>query len=553
MRRFDVMQTNWPPPLIANRYRLLDPIGEGGFGVVFRAHDLKFQPPRLVALKLLHLNLKNDVQICADLRREAGILASFSHPNILRVLDFEVTPDLAYIVTELAAGGSLAHQLRPDATQPPVPFTPVQVAAYLEQICRGLDEIHTKGQVHRDIKPANILLDGTGRVLLADFGVALTLSNAASSRLVTTMVAWGTAEYAAPEVWDDKVGKASDIYALGVLAYQMLTGYTPYQGSAPAVMKQHLTGLVPPLSRAAPGLDYPPTLDGVIAQAMAVSPSERYKKAMDFYLAFQAALDTAARPVPSLLGSFWRAIATPPVSVSPNRSGQPPVSINKGKSLSPQEAARQRLAQQLDYLTELFEKAERWGEWDSAIEVGKLILNLDKANQAILERTAHAYRERALAFLKQREYRHAFGDLMAAIKLDPAAHAGGLKRLLIVTYDFAAACGAVFKALQPPPLDPALAPGRSSAKTIRDFNQAIEFEPNRSENYFERGKYYFDRRDYERAIGDFSRALELEPDSFLKTCYYRERGAAFERQGNRKAARQDYREADKYLRVATNF
>ncbi len=547
------MQTNWPPSLIANRYRLLEPIGEGGFGVVFRAHDLKFQPPRLVALKLLHLNLINDAQICADLRREAGILAGFNHPNILRVLDFEVTPDLAYIVTELAAGGSLEHQLRPDATQPPLPLLPAQVAAYLEQICRGLDEIHAKGQVHRDIKPANILLDGTGRVLLADFGVALTLNNAVSSRLVTAMVAWGTAEYAAPEVWDDKVGKASDIYALGVLAYQMLTGHTPYQGSAPAVMKQHLTGPVPLLSRAAPGLDYPPALDAVIARAMAISPTERYKRATDFHLAFQAALNTSIRPGPSLIGSFWRAIATPPVSTTQNRNSPPPVNINKGRPLSPQEAARQRLAQQLDYLTELFEKAEQWAEWDSAIEVGKLILNLDKADGAMLERTAHAYRERALAFLKQREYRHAFGDLMAAIKLDPEAHAGGFKRFLVVSYDFVAACGAVFKALQPPPLDPAFETSRPGAKTTRDLNRAIELEPNRSENYFERGKYYFDRRDYEQAIGDFSHAIELEPDSFLKTCYYRERGAAFERKGNRKAARQDYREADKYLRVATNF
>ncbi len=107
--------------VIANRYRLTRTLGKGSFGEVFQAEDTKFEPPRPVALKLLRAELFEDEQVRSEIKREASILARFNHPNILRVIDFEVTPTLAYIVTELAEGGSLEKKLRPDPLKPPVP------------------------------------------------------------------------------------------------------------------------------------------------------------------------------------------------------------------------------------------------------------------------------------------------------------------------------------------------------------------------------------------------------------------------------------------------
>src|SRR5437764_6687613 len=116
--------------LIFGRYRLHQSLGKGSFGEVFYAEDIQFDPPRAVAFKLLHPQYVSDPNVREDLKREAGILARFDHPNILRVLDFGISEDIAFIVTELAQGGSLARRLRPDPTKPPVPLPLGEVANY---------------------------------------------------------------------------------------------------------------------------------------------------------------------------------------------------------------------------------------------------------------------------------------------------------------------------------------------------------------------------------------------------------------------------------------
>lgn len=545
-------QVSGPPALIANRYRLLYSLGEGGFGEVFCAEDLKFDPPRRVALKLLHDQLLSDPQVRADLKREAGILASFNHPNILKILDFEVMPNLAYIITELAEAGSLENKLHPNSQQSPVAIPFPLVKNYLEQICRALDEIHQQGRIHRDIKPANILLDSTGRVLLADFGVALTASSN-SSRLLTSVIAWGTAEYAAPEVWDDQVGKASDIYALGILLYQMLTGYAPYQGSNPALMKQHLTEPMPPLSKYAPGLVYPPALDAVIARAVAKNPRDRYRKAGELYQAFQTALETPTNP--SLLRSVLKLVESVAVTPAVSQPVTTPAGPSRVKSQPQAGPNRNELDQHLNYLLQLFEKSERLQDWDSALEISQLILNLDKNHEPALARTAQVYKERAFVSLEKHEYRYAFRDFMNSIKYDPAlndSRIGNFRHYVLAASDFIKAFNTLLKILRPERSQLGSGANYGPVATY-DFNRAIELEPYRGEHYFERGRYMLSKGDYDRAIRDFTHALELETDNFMKTCYYRERGLAFEKKGNRRAARRDYREADKYLRLATNF
>ncbi len=367
-KTFSTIDTNEPP--LAGRYRLSRLLGEGVFGKVFYAEDLKFEPPRAVAVKLLHSHHAITPEAQKDFEHEASTLAQLNHPNILRVLDFGVSEETAYIVTALAPGGSLAQKLGfPYYSGKRLSFD--EVAHYLEQITAALDVAHAKGLVHRDIKPQNILLDEADRPLIADFGLALLvgteptdeliergfeskildatliptpkpplpqfeaktkpepptptfensqnspaqiertteipappsppgamrpIQEAATGAAINAKIA-GTPLYMAPEMWQGYVARASDIYALGVMLYQMLTGYPPYQGNQFQLMGQHLNGPIPPLSRYAPDLKYPFMLDVVISAAMAKNPAERPNPPSELYRRFKEAL-TQSLPLP---------------------------------------------------------------------------------------------------------------------------------------------------------------------------------------------------------------------------------------------------------------
>lgn len=316
--------------LIFGRYRLHQSLGKGSFGEVFYAEDIQFDPPRAVAFKLLHQQYISDPNIREDLKREAGILARFDHPNILRVLDFGISEDIAFIVTELAQGGSLARHLRPDPTKPPVPMALSEVANYLDQLADALDEAHEQGLIHRDIKPQNILMDRRGRPLLADFGLATAVNGSSSSVMVDTSGS-GTPLYMSPEQWQGRAGRASDIYSLGAVVYQMVTGQPPFHGNQYELFGQHLNAPVPRMGEQAPGLSYPPALDNVIAHAMTKDPRQRIRPAKELARHFRMALTMDRNALPSDAQPTLDATATvvrPPYAgpqVSGTTSGTAPV------------------------------------------------------------------------------------------------------------------------------------------------------------------------------------------------------------------------------------
>jgi WD40 repeat protein len=303
--------------VIANRYRLVKSLGKGTFGEVFEALDEKFQPPRQVAIKLLHPQFLADQEVRDSIRQEAGNLARFSHPNILRVHDFEVRDELAFLVTDIAVGGSLMDKLRPNANLSNASLTVEEVLRVLQHISGALDEAHANGLIHRDIKPQNILLDKWNNYLLADFGLATAISSTATSMMVNAPVT-GTPLYMAPEQWEGASGKPSDIYALGVLTFQMLTGEPPFRGNNMALAFQHLNTTTPKLKDRAALLKYNPALDEVIAQAMAKKPQSRPKSATEFYQKFKKALEA---PVPTVniedLLKEVPVFTTPPPEVKP--------------------------------------------------------------------------------------------------------------------------------------------------------------------------------------------------------------------------------------------
>jgi serine/threonine protein kinase len=407
------MQNSWPsvpnyndPRLVGRRYLLEHSLGEGGFAEVFYAYDTHFQPNRPVALKLLYPQLLTDPQVCRDLQNEASALAAFNHPHILKVLDFEFNPAQAYLVTELAEGGSLDELLRP-AGKPGQFLTLSQALVYLEQLASALDEAHRAGVIHRDIKPKNILLDRQGRALLADFGLAMTITH--SVALKTMQSVFGTPEYTAPEVWEDKVGKASDIYALGAVLFEMLAGQAPFQGSLPALLKQHLHDPVPRLGDRKPDLVYPAQLDEVLAQAMAKDPAQRPRSATElFRLARQVnqnATNPATFPPPRPYNrsvysyppqgfdpNFYRAKTVPTPAPNPAPQGDPAASpANRGAGLT-----QLPVGELLADLSAQLKSTDPVGRWRKATRLGGTLLE-------------HTYRHKEL-------YLKAFNDLKTSIK-----------------------------------------------------------------------------------------------------------------------------------------
>ncbi|MDR3360497.1 MAG: protein kinase, partial [Bifidobacteriaceae bacterium] len=284
------------PALIGQRYRLGPVIGQGGMGVVRQATDVTLE--REVAIKLLRADLTDDSAALDRFRAEARAAAGLSHPAIVSVFDFGQRRHIgrdgvrlsAYLVMELVRGETLYSVLRSGPLQP---GRAVQVAA---GILHALKHAHRQGVVHRDIKPSNIMIQPSGAVKVMDFGIAHTLGEvepggpeAPGERLVM-----GTSHYMSPEqARCEPVDGRADIYAVGCVLFEMLTGERPFVADAPElIVQKHLTDPAPAPSSRVPGL--PAAFDWVVARALAKSPDGRYPNVDAFlddlsHLADQAA------------------------------------------------------------------------------------------------------------------------------------------------------------------------------------------------------------------------------------------------------------------------
>jgi eukaryotic-like serine/threonine-protein kinase len=270
----DDVSTRAPARVLADRYALLDRIGSGGAGVVWRAHDQLLD--RTVAVKLLHDDLARDPATTERFRAEAAAAAKLTHPHAVIVYDIGQVDDGGdYLVMELVEGATLAH-LFDDG-----PLPPGVVAALGHQIGRALGAAHARGLVHRDVKPANILVTTEGVAKVADFGIARALGDA-TSRLTTTGHVMGTARYLAPEqLRDQPIDARADVYALGLVLHQSLTGRQPFgEGTAIEVASRRLVDDLPAPSSVRS--DVPPALDEAIARATRIDPDERYLDGAEF-------------------------------------------------------------------------------------------------------------------------------------------------------------------------------------------------------------------------------------------------------------------------------
>ena len=269
------------PGTALGSYRIVEEIGRGGMATVYKAHHPGLD--RFVAIKVLPDFFAEDEDYRDRFQQEARSIARLKHPNILSVFDFGQERGITYLVLELVSGGTLSDRLGGQMDLQ-------EVVAFLRPLAGALDHAHSQGVLHRDIKPSNILLHRDGTPVLADFGLARMA--APVKKLTASGIVMGTPEYMSPEqAVGGPIGPASDLYALGIVAYEMVTGRVPFQADTPvAVLLSHLNKVMPPTR------ELPAELSGHVEkslrQVLAKSPVERFASAREFV----AALTPAAWP-----------------------------------------------------------------------------------------------------------------------------------------------------------------------------------------------------------------------------------------------------------------
>ena len=272
------------PGTTLGRYQILEPLGSGGMASVYRAYQPALD--RVVALKVLRPTLADDPEFRTRFEREAKAVARLRHPHIVQVFDFEQEGALAFIVMEFIAGGTLKARLS-QLEQEGQPLPIREVSRIVTEVGDALGYAHAQGIVHRDIKPSNILLTTDGKAVVSDFGIARLLSGAGQT---ATGVGLGTPEYMSPEQGQGQpVDARADIYSLGVLAYELLTGSVPYRADTPfAVVLAHVRDPLPlPSSRSD---RVGPATERALLRALAKDPAQRYGAAPEFAQALARAV-----------------------------------------------------------------------------------------------------------------------------------------------------------------------------------------------------------------------------------------------------------------------
>jgi serine/threonine protein kinase len=253
-----------------SRYRVVRKLGGGGMASVYLAEHAHLR--RTVVLKVLHSHLSKDPEMLVRFQREAQAASELVHPNIVPIIDAGESDGILYTVMPYLAGGSFADRIAVG------PQPAVEVASIVAQAATALDYAHRRGIVHRDVKPDNVLFDEDGHALVTDFGIAEARSH---SRLTASGRAMGTPHYMAPEQAMGKlVDGRSDVYSLGIVMYEGLTGYPPFDGpDAFAVgYKQVHEAAVPPIQV---NSDIPAPVNAIVMKCLAKQPADRYARAND--------------------------------------------------------------------------------------------------------------------------------------------------------------------------------------------------------------------------------------------------------------------------------
>jgi len=346
-------------------FRILHQIGEGGMAKVYKAYQPSME--RYVALKVLPSHFAEDPQFIERFIREARTIAALEHRNILPVFDFGEQNGITYMAMRYVEGGTLKELLGKGR------LILHDTQDLMNQICAALDYAHRRGVIHRDVKPSNVILDGEGAAYLMDFGIAKVVGK--SGDLTATGAAIGTPAYMAPEqAMGGDVDGRTDIYALGILLYEMVVGRVPFQADTPiAVLMAHLRDPLPLPRQVDASVSEP--IEVVIIKALAKNPEDRYQTANELAEAFRKAIQvTAPKSEASTLVTLIREVQTSrPVSPSLPAAPLTPPGQRAAQSIDPR--LRERMEQ--DYIDGL---SAYWiRDWIKARACFQAVLAVDPA------------------------------------------------------------------------------------------------------------------------------------------------------------------------------
>ncbi len=285
--------------ILDNRYELVEFVGKGGMALVYKARDKRTN--HFVAVKILRPEFNHDAEFLTRFDREAVAASKMSHHNIVNLLDVGLDGDCRYLIMEYVEGRTLK-----DIIQERGPLPPTVAAQIAIRVLSALQHAHKNGIIHRDIKPQNILVHSEGIIKVADFGIARV---AGSNTISKEDLVMGSVHYFSPEqARGEDVTYASDIYSVGVLLYEMLTGYVPFDGDTPvAVALQHISAEPKPMSELKP--DVPKSMELIVTKAMQKRPEDRYQSALEMAQNLHRALHEPAgdwlnaaedKPIPSI-------------------------------------------------------------------------------------------------------------------------------------------------------------------------------------------------------------------------------------------------------------
>jgi predicted Ser/Thr protein kinase len=273
------------PGQTLGRYQILEPLGEGGMAVVYKAQQPSLE--RVVALKVIRSGFAEDRDFMQRFEREAKAIARLQHPNIVQVHDYDTVDGRPFIAMQYLQGGTLKQRLESLALAGSR-LPQREAAAIVGQVAAALDHAHSIDVIHRDVKPSNVMLTGDGRAVVTDFGIAKMVGG--QTQHTQTGVGIGTPEYMSPEQGQgNPIDRRSDVYSLAVVAYEMLTGRIPFSADTPlAVVLKHMKDPLPRPSSF--NADVGPATEGVLMKALAKDPTDRYDSAGSFAAALEGAI-----------------------------------------------------------------------------------------------------------------------------------------------------------------------------------------------------------------------------------------------------------------------
>jgi serine/threonine protein kinase len=323
----------WIGKILDDDFLIEAKIGQGGFALVFRATQRSLR--RDVVVKILRAELVSEETVVARFRREPHLAAKLLHPNIATIYHTGVTPEgIPFFVMELVKGLPLSKVLKRDH------IAPKRAAKILRQIAAALDSAHEQGITHRDLKPDNIMItsnsSGEDHVKLLDFGIA---REEGGKSLTKTGELIGTPEYMSPEQSQgERITKASDIYSMGIVAFELLTRRVPFSGPIVMILLQHITKAPPTLSDIVKK-QFPKPIEDRIAKAIAKHPSHRYSTASEFAIALYSAIEMAgevAIPIPEFVQKLAHeatAQTTPDLSAALQMTEAAPLTLQLSEEL----------------------------------------------------------------------------------------------------------------------------------------------------------------------------------------------------------------------------